>query len=451
LEHITEDDLIVYAFDAHALPEERRNAVDRHLAQCASCRTRFEFFYAEAGSMETDLRDIDVWEGVLGSATAAALFDHAARVEAEDREAETLLMPLLSSPLATAWNDVGSAKRFRTGGVARRLSAHAHSICEDRPLDALTFAEAAVSIAELLSDDLYPGHAVYEIRGTAWKECANAQMLLGRFAAALQSLDRAERAYRHLASPSLGLASAALVRAGVYYAQQKLDDAANIAEQAEHGFLHLGDEERRIAALFLRASIKYEARNLDEAASMFRHVIDYAQSSEQSRWSARGYSALASCEILRGNLNEASMHLNNALALLRAVGPVIERIRAEWAIARIILQSGMLKDAIHKLDDVIVEFERLGVFHDAALASLHKAEALLALGEMKSIVPLATRLFRVFADAGMLTGALTAIAYVKEAAANGELTAGDLEHVRMFLQRAERQPDLLFVPPPADK
>jgi hypothetical protein len=84
---------------------------------------------------------------------------------------------------------------------------------------------------------------------------------------------------------------------------------------------------------------------------------------------------------------------------------------------------------------------------DAALAGLDIADALLALGQTKPIVDLATRLFRVFTEAGMLTGALTAIAYIKEAAAVGTLTSAALQSVRTFLRRAERQPDLLFEPP----
>jgi hypothetical protein len=67
---------------------------------------------------------------------------------------------------------------------------------------------------------------------------------------------------------------------------------------------------------------------------------------------------------------------------------------------------------------------------------------------MKEIVVLASRVFHVFMDAGMFTGALTAIAYIKEAAATETLTATALDSVRTFLRRAERQPDLVFVPPP---
>jgi hypothetical protein len=67
---------------------------------------------------------------------------------------------------------------------------------------------------------------------------------------------------------------------------------------------------------------------------------------------------------------------------------------------------------------------------------------------MPQIVELAKHLFDVFTNAGMLTGALSALAYIKEAAAAGTLTTDHLHAVRTFLRRAQRQPDLLFLPPP---
>ncbi|HYM59320.1 MAG TPA: hypothetical protein VEZ11_00355 [Thermoanaerobaculia bacterium] len=373
---------------------------------------------------------------------------YAARIASEDREAGELLRPLFDAPAKAAWTSLHTQKRFLTGGVVRRLSEHAHSVCENEPLDALTFADAAISVAEALPNDAYPAKAVYELRGTAWKERANAQLLLGQCPEALESLNRAERAYRHLTSASLGLATVALVRASVYYQQQRLDEAAAMAERAERGFAHLGDDDRRMTALHLRASIKFEARNLEEAAALFRQVIEYGESMNNSHWIARGSNALGKCELHRGNLGEASVHFHKALALLREIGPANERISAEWGIAKVLLQTGKRSEAIRRLRDVAAEFESRGMVTDAALVGLDRAEALLALGQTRQIVDLAGRLFRVFTDAGMLTGALTAIAYIKEAAAAGTLTPNDLQTVRTFLRRAERKPDLLFAPPP---
>ena len=48
----------------------------------------------------------------------------------------------------------------------------------------------------------------------------------------------------------------------------------------------------------------------------------------------------------------------------------------------------------------------------------------------------------------MITGALTAAAYLKEAAMNRSLTVEGVRHVRKYLADLDRTPDLLFLPPP---
>jgi tetratricopeptide (TPR) repeat protein len=357
---------------------------------------------------------------------------------------------IFDAPVKAAWTNLHTQKRFLSGGVARRLSAHAHSVCLNEPLDALTFADAAISVAEMLPDDTYPAKAIYELRGTAWKERANAQRFLGQYPEALESLLRAERAYRHLASPSLGLSIVALVRGYVLCDQQRLDEAGAMAERAEHGFAHLGDEDRRMTALYLRAGIKFEARDINGAASLFRQVVSYAESTNNSLWIARGSDALGNCEVHRRNLGEGSMHFHKALTLFRETGSASELIRTQWGIAHVLLHGGKQNEAIRRLRDVAAEFEKLGMITDAALVRLDLVDALLAIGQTRQIVDVATRLFRVFTAAGMLTGALTALAYLREVASAGTLTPDDVQSVRSFLRRAERQPALLFVPPPSE-
>ena len=57
-----------------------------------------------------------------------------------------------------------------------------------------------------------------------------------------------------------------------------------------------------------------------------------------------------------------------------------------------------------------------------------------------------------FMAAGKLTSALTALAYLKDAAAaaTDTIPSGIFSYVRRFVERAERQPELLFVPPPPE-
>ena len=447
-EHLSDAELARYAIDPESVSPDRRQVIEQETAICAICRTTLDFFSVVSTEELTEVelcKPASDWRGDGDPMTA-----HIERITAEDRQAHELLERegLLTSPTKTAWKNLQRDKRFVTGGVVRRLIAHAHSICENEPLAALTFADAAISIAEVLPDDTYPWNAVFELRGSAWKDRANALLIAGELPAALEALTHAERAYRHLQSPGFGLSSVALARAAVFCEQDRLEEAAACAEQAEHGFAHIGQEDRRMRAVFLRGSIKYEAGEIATVVTLFRQVLDYGELTNNHRWVARASYALGNCAVDNGNLGEASMHFHRALVLFREIGPDRERLAAEWGLGRVVLHGGDQSEAIRRLHVVAAELEKRSMLSDAALVRLDIVEALLAVGETRQIVEIATRLSRVFRSAGMITGALTAIAYMNEAAAAGKLTSGGVNAVRTFLRRSGRQPDLIFEPPP---
>jgi tetratricopeptide (TPR) repeat protein len=446
--HIPEGELALYAAQPEAIAEGRRAGIQAHLAACAECQEAHDFFAIRDDNLGDDLAEPDTWEPIIGSATHASLMDYGARVAEEDRDAEVLLEPYLKNPITAAWTTLVAKRPYRTGGVVRKLCAAAHGIYESKPRVALTFADAAISVAEALPDDLYPARAVYRLRGTAWKERANAQVILGQLPEAHESLDRAERAYGKTPHNGLGLSIVAFVRAGVFYEQGRLDEAMAMAERSERGFAHAGDAKRCTDASFARASIMFEAGDANGALPIFKYIIEHGENTESDYWVALGSYAAGNCEVERRRLEEASLLFHRALVIFREDGPERHRLLTEWGIARLVFHGGKLSEAIRRLRDVAAEFEKCGMVTNAALVGLDVSEGLLVLDRPKEIAELAQHLFSVFTSAGMLTGALSAIAYLKEAAAAKRLTQRDVEAIRTFLRRAERQPSLQFVRPP---
>jgi len=303
-------------------------------------------------------------------------------------------------------------------------------------------------VADLLPDDIYPNKAVYELRGTAWKERANALLRLAKFDEALESLRLAEHAYEHLRSSGRGLAAVELVRAVVYYERGELQKANEHVERADHGYAHLSMERERMKAVWLRGEIAYEALDYIGAGKIFQSVIKYGENISDAGWIARGSFCRAACELECGNLGEAVMLYHNALMIFRETGPAEYRMETEWGLARAALYGGKAGDAARGLRDVIAAFEEIGRVANVALAGIDLSEALLVLERWEEIAKVAGHSFRVLKKAGHLTGALTALAYLKEAAAKRQLTPATLKVVREYLRRVEREPDLLFVPPP---
>ena len=110
--------------------------------------------------------------------------------------------------------------------------------------------------------------------------------------------------------------------------------------------------------------------------------------------------------------------------------------------------AGSRAKRCERLRDAIAQFEEIGRVSECRTGGIDLAEALLVLERWGEIVKVAAHAFRVLKKAGHLTGALTALAYLKEAAAKRQLTPAALKVVREYLRRVEREPDLLFVPPP---
>lgn len=442
--HIPDDELALYAFDPQLVAAARREAIDREIAGCPACRTTFDFMSASDG----ELGDPGVWEPLKGSPTLATLREMSARIAAEDEEAAALLAPMLAAPALAAWTDLATRRRYRTGGVVRKLIAEAATLHEREPLDALTFADAAITVAEALPLDLYPAKAVYELRGTAWKERANALTRLGRFDEGLESCRRAERAYRELIAPGLGLATVAYVRAGLLFVQQRYDEAREAATLSERGFAHVGDEERRTRAIHLQGLIAYECGQLDRALANFHRVYEYGDAAQDMMWTARASQVLGLCSIDLADLSNASMHLHRALKLFRDLDLRIEITRTEWGLARVLLETGRTAQAIVRLRDVAAAFEKSGMVTDAALVGLDIADGLIMTNRSREIVRLAAHLFAIFNEAGMLTGALSALAYLKESAERGPVGRPHVDVVRRFIRQVDREPHLIFIPPP---
>lgn len=438
--HIPEPELALLASDPDALVADRTREIHAHLARCADCTDTYDSFVA-AFAGEDD-------EAFLASEGSVASMEYGARVARENADADDLLKDYFEKPEKVAYRNLALQRRFLHGGVVRRLTKRAFDVCAKEPLHALTFADAAIVVAEALPKDEYPPNTLHDMRGRAWKERANALNRLGEPAAALDALDHAAREYGQMTSNTLGLGNVALVRAATYYYLQRFPDAIREVQIAEELYERLGDAERRTKAMFLRGNVVYELHQFEAASKLFLNVLGYGESIDSHEWIAKGSYALANCVLDTGDIENAALLFSKAIALFRISGPKADRISAEWGMARVFLARSLFKDSLRRLNDVRVQFATLGMTAEAALAALDGIEAMVALGMWKQVATLARKIFNTFTEAGMLTSALTALAYIQTAAAEQRLTREAVREVRAFVKRVEREPDLLFVPPP---
>jgi tetratricopeptide (TPR) repeat protein len=447
-DHPTEDELARYAFD----PASVENAVGlaAHLGDCPDCAALLRLIE----TVDAGLADRETWE--LSEATRSlgsldqTLHDLVSRIADEDEEAERLLEPLLANPVALARMNLAEKPKYRTGGVVRHLIAAATANLEREPLEALSFADAAIEVAETLPDDTYTSYAIFDLRGTAWKERANALRLLGKYEDALVALDRATDAFRQAPLAPIGPASVKFIRATVLYERGELEDAFRLAEESAAEFSHFGDIDRVMRARQLQANIRFHQGDIPAARKVYEEILRYGQKEKDLTWIARAARLLGRCALDLGDLDAARRHFEEAIVAFNRLGLTIEVLRSEWGPALVALAEGKSREAVKRLRDLQKRFLEHSLLLDSALVALDSMDGLYALGETREIARVAAELTDTFTRAGMLTSALTAFAYLRESAAEQKISPRKIDHVRRFIRRIEREPTLLFAPPPPE-
>jgi tetratricopeptide (TPR) repeat protein len=446
LNHPTEDDLARFAFDPESF--ENRDEIAKHVAACAECSSLMNLIR----TVDAGLADEEAWQ--LSEATRSlgtldqTLHDLVRRVADEDDEAERLLKPLLRQPDALEKMNLAEKPKYRTGGIVRHLIAAARDSMQREPREALMCANTAVEVAETLTDDAYPARAVFDLRGSAWTQRANALRLLGRYDDAIAALDRATEAFRNAPQVPLGMATVKYVRAIIHFEREELEPAYALLEESAAEFRHLGDVDRLMRARHVQANVRFQQGNIVAARAMYEEVLRYGEAERDLTWIARESNTLGRCSLELGDHGAARRYFEAAVDGFRRLGLATEVTRAEWGLALLALAENRPMDAVTQLHELQRRFTEQGLLIDAALVALDSMEGSYALGETRKIATLASQLTSTFTSAGLMTSALTAFAYLREAVADGAISPSVIDHVRKFIRRIEREPLLLFAPPP---
>lgn len=447
--HIDEDALAEYAL-ADGRNSSAFAPIAGHLKGCEECQAR----YGRIAAFFEALMSPDMWEAAdAGGAVAAnqrAILEFAARSQQEYAEARRALAPVLADTVGFIRERIERDEGYRTGGAVRVLSEAANDACERNPLHARNLADAAVVIAEQLSTDDYPLDTVHTLRGLAWKERANALRFLAEYPSALDSLDHAQREFSRLGPHAFELGNLAYIRAVVFTYMDRLSEATTQAVESARIFAAYGDEERWMRARSVEAGVLFYRSEFAEAARAFEQLRAYAESKGDAIEMARQSYNMATCFLELGDAARATPLLLDARLTYARREVRTEVVRADWKLAVLARVTGRFEESIAQLRAVRKASEELGMADEAANVTLDLMESLLLTGRKQEIVKLCNDVMRHYRRAGKLRQALTAAAYLKEAATEGRIGVKAVQHVRSFVQRLDRQPDLLFTPPPSD-
>ncbi len=419
---------------------------DAHVPACETCSGAIESYRDLAAALQDD----SVWDDRELSEdpapeTAAILRDFAATTAVEDAAAGPIVAKLIAASDRLALLEQNP--QWRTAGVVRRVLARVDETNYTDPKLAAELAALAVEIAESLDPEQYPFDTVMKLRATAWRERAYALYYIGSFPEAILTLDRVDASLAECIVSDYDSARSQLTRALVYRELGRLHEAAILSRNAKSVFRGHGDRRRAAAAETTEAGLLMRLRRFDDALQIHLRIAADSLLDQESRANALSNAGLCYREL--SLFDAAKTAYAQAITAYERLEMLSRRAIARWSVAQVLSDEGRTEAALALLTQVRGEFEDLGMAQDVALSSLDAAEALLALQRPAEVGELCRNAIEYFRKAGLAysESAMTALAYLREAAEQGRLTPEAVFQVRTFLEILPKQPHLLFAYP----
>jgi tetratricopeptide (TPR) repeat protein len=431
------DEEVLAGFLAEPIDSAAR---DKHLAGCSLCKRTLESIRDTAGL----LKQGEVWERQSFSSTPrpetlAFLRGVQKTMAGEDAAAEIYVKQLLAGSRDTWASRLAEHPEWRTAGLVRKLIAATDRAIDVMPADAVEITKMAVEVAGHLALASTRSDDLFRLRGNSWYEHAYALMYTGAYVDALDALSNAESEFTRARIADHEIARVNVVRAMLYRAVERVNDALPVVTAAAVVFQRYGDGERYYAARLAEGITLYSARRFSEALRI--HLQIAAQETIAPRWRASALQNAAMCHREMGDLDAAIGCFTQAIAAFEAAGMMSFRAKTRWTLARIFLSRQQYQAALQMFIELRGEFEELGMANEVALVALDVADVLLATGEHAGIADACRQSIAYFEKAQLTSseGALTAVTYLCEAAVAGTATSTLVSHLRTaFLTETKR-------------
>jgi tetratricopeptide (TPR) repeat protein len=235
------------------------------------------------------------------------------------------------------------------------------------------------------------------------------------------------------------------MRALVLRSMENAGQSVMMARRAAGEFLQYGDIPKYVSARMSDALVLYDSSQYRQAAAVYVELMPL-HPQIPLHMVAQALHNEGLCRRELGEFDQAESCFVRAIALCDRLQLTSLRAKAHWHLARVLMRQAKYDAALQILTPLRVEFEELGMSHDLACASIDAAESLIAVGRPDQVAQLCRGAIEYFRVAGLAysTGAMTALAYLHEAAADGRITANDVAAVRVFVERLPEKPNLVF-------
>jgi tetratricopeptide (TPR) repeat protein len=341
----------------------------------------------------------------------------AIRIEAERRDAAIVCDELLKGPSAWWAERLRRTPAPKTTAMVQELLARMRIWLERSPVDGEAITALAVSLAEELDPAEYPPLHVATVHAQALRDHAFVLMFRGDYRQALQVAERAESQLPSVAGARYERARLWIVKALVLGHMGRGAEALELTRSATKTFLDYGDLARAANARMTEGLIAYMTGAVELALEILTGVENDPALDDLG--AVRVAHNIGLCLANLRQHAAAVPYLYRSVVQFDARGMTTERIRTQWALGKSLLASGSTREAIPLLRRASHDLAAIGLVVDGGVAALDLAEALLATDQPEEVPAICSELVAQFTRAGLASKAITALAYLREAAALG--------------------------------
>jgi tetratricopeptide (TPR) repeat protein len=436
-----------------ALMENERDGRDAHLPSCEPCSDKVESFRTIAAALEhRDVWDTRALNTEPSTSTIRTLRAFADRMSYEDAQAETYLTELLAGSRDEWMPRLQQHPEWRTAGVVRQLLERTTPALLKNPLDGLEMTALTTAIADGLATPDVPSETIARLRGNAWRERGYALFYVGQFTESLEAVDRADAHLRECTVDEYDRARVAIARALSLRAKEQWSVAMEVAQASAATFETFGDLGRVASARIAQAHLLFSSGEFTRAAALLEPLEVTFRSTSDALNHARILGNLGYCYWKLDRVDDALGSHEAAAEIYSQLDIATESARVRWNVASILSAAGRHDEAIARFQTLKTTFDGLGMASEASLVRLDLAELLVVRGEFAAVEDLCRAAMKNFEEAGIsyTARALTALAYIREAAHSRTATPAVVKHVRDYLRRLPQEGELLFCPPPPE-
>ncbi|HEX9986832.1 MAG TPA: hypothetical protein VGF69_26485 [Thermoanaerobaculia bacterium] len=422
---------------------------DHHLATCRTCSETLASFEAitEVLGLEAawDLRELRT-EPV--PSTIATLRAFADRMATEDAAAALFVKDLLAGSRESWMPRLQQHPEFRTAGVVRKLIEATDHALDTMPPDAVEITNLAVEIAEGLDPAAYASDTVMKLRGAAWRERAYASFYVGNAKHALEAICVAESHLSDCVVDKYDRARLELVRALIYRPLERVSEALDLVSASSRTFDEFGDRAQVQTSTESAAYLLTSTGDYRSAIGKFSSLLPHAESTGDLAMQARLHVNIGGCLREIGEVPQAMEHFQIAAELYAEAGVPTEALRHRWNVARLLQSSGHTVVAAQRFSDLRKQFLTIGMAGTAVLVGLDLAEILIVEGKHAEVKDICHEAITELSRSGLAYSerAMTALAYLREAAEQSQISVPLVNHVREYIRKLPDEPRRLFAP-----